>query len=214
MNSIGSYLGHCGEVDWSCIVDRKCHGCSRASPDSRILRSSIKEASCHLINCVVIVCSFYWVLVVIVVYWRGTLNQKVRFSLINNFVFCVCFLVGRTVCCVVSGHRLVIILFWTFANLLVCDVRSRQWYIRCQRVFLCINWLHLFVQVLGDKLKHFCIWLLCLLIPNSTNNSKSVNKFVEWKTIILAWLRNAFQIYAFMFIMVVPKFFVFKHNFL
>ena len=66
--------------------------------------------------------------------------------------------------------------------------------------------LQLFLEILSYKLKKFNFWLSCLGVANPSNDSESIDKLMEWKTVVRCRL-------YFFAIMVLPKFFVFQHNF-
>ena len=66
--------------------------------------------------------------------------------------------------------------------------------------------LQLFLEILSYKLKKFNFWLSCLGVANPSNDSESIDKLMEWKTVVRCRL-------YFFAIMVLPKFVVFQHNF-
>ena len=79
-------------------------------------------------------------------------------------------------------------------------------YLTWKSIFL-LQSLQLLLEVLSNQLEQLYVWLPSLCIPNPPHNSKSIHELVERKTIV----RCRFGVLR---VVVLPKLFVFEHNFL
>lgn len=117
-----------------------------------------------------------------------------------------CLLSGVFIFGIRNSLDLIKLLLWLNSSLIL--LRMLVW-----QTFVIFQLLKLFLQVLGDQLKLFGFGLLSVLVANSSDDTESIYKFIERKTIIL---RRFWDIHSFSgarsVVVLLPKLFIFENN--